>query len=142
MEVARWTFTGEYDQHNRLVGGAAFCQQCRKKTHDLGIRLGKRFPEGTCYYNKSVDGPEGCVQPCPDISLGNRAVWSLFKASSTAINYAGMAGVPVGHDMKAVEAAARALGIPWDEATHSKFMLIEQAWLDQLARERERNEKG
>jgi hypothetical protein len=85
--------------------------------------------DDTCFLNKGVPGPEGCARPCPELLLGNAAVWKLFRDTSGYVVWRGMDGQPTARLLDQVESLARSRSVAWDETTTMKYLLIEQFWL-------------
>ena len=57
-------------------------------------------------------------------------MFALFNATSRCVSTAGMDGVPIGRDLRQVEAAARAYGIEWDQELLTRFQTLEGFWLE------------
>lgn len=130
------------DEHGRLIGGAAFCEsRCQPRLRELGAALGKRFDKGTCFFDKAA-GPGGCVKPCPKVRPENERVWELWESTWEAGNFRGMDGDPVGRHFADVESAARALGVPWNRRTFTKFKVVLSIWLTKVHEEIDRRNEG
>ena len=118
------------DQSGAVISGASRCEACRERTRVFGHYQGKDYGIDTCYENREVRGPAGCVSPSPPIEPANASLWEAFlrAAHGGGLAYRGMDGIPMGVRQEAFEACARAYGLEWNSETLGRLQLLERYW--------------
>ncbi len=136
-EYASWRF--EFNGQEAL-------DACRAQRRMLQDRTSTEFPEDACACpgnrtEEQIEAGGKCRYSPPDVGIFNVGVVGLYDLSYGSSNYAGMDGIPTGKSLSDVESLARALGIPWDQSTIERFMILEAAFLKHSHEEYKKRKK-